>query len=156
MELKDLKTGMVVKLRNGDYCMVIGDYLIDNDSWVSLGEYNNNLTHCDLSCIDIIEVYKQRTNGNLMPKNWFKYIEDEKPIWRREDEVDWTKVPKWTKVQVRNDDNREWINAYFLGYNKHKLYCFETTICDKFTFEEGCFIEGGWKQCRLYKEEGEE
>lgn len=159
MELKNLKTGMVVKLRNGDYYMVIGNYLINNSGWDSFSEYNDDLTSKNNAKFSIVEVYEKRDRGDLIPRNWFKEIEEEEPIWKREGEIDWAKVPKWTKIQVRDYDNKEWRNAYFLGYYENNNYPFKATFCDKFSFEnfKNDSDNGDcWKQCRLYKEEGEE
>ncbi|XZN14456.1 hypothetical protein ACSW9O_15425 (plasmid) [Clostridium perfringens] len=50
--------------------------------------------------------------------------------------IDWTKVPKWTKILVRNYTNAAWKNAYFLNYKGDKEdYNLRATFCDKFTYD---------------------
>ena len=59
MNKKDLKTGMTVKLRKGDVCLVINDFIADKDSFMYFADFDDNLI-----CIggfpnhDIIEVYQ--------------------------------------------------------------------------------------------------
>lgn len=150
MKLKDLKTGMVVKNREGDYYIVINDCIVNEKTFDFLKNYNDNLTNIYSRNLDIVEVYKERKGAELKPKNWFNNIEEE-PIWKRE-EVDWSNIPMWTKVQVRDSSNEEWRNAYFLNYQKNNNFPFKVTFYDKFTFE-GDLFDNFWKQCRLYKKE---
>ena len=43
-----------------------------------------------------------------------KYNDVLKPIFTEiKREIDWTKVPRMTKVQVRDYEDKEWINRYF-------------------------------------------
>ena len=37
-------------------------------------------------------------------------------------EIDWSKIQRGTKVQVRNYEEREWKNAYFIKYNSQEPY----------------------------------
>lgn len=72
-------------------------------------------------------------------------------IWKRENEekreIDWTKVPKWTKVLVRNDKDDEWKKAYFLGTSP---LGFDTTFSDKFTLNDDHIRI--WQYIKLYDE----
>ena len=155
MEKSDLKNGMIVRLRNNSLYMVFENVLINNgESWSPLKDYENNLEFKYPGSIsrefDIIEVYKERKKCNLRVIKWFESIEDEEPIWRREEEEKWSKVPEWTKVQVRDSNNDVWKNAYFLKYFKGCESQFAATRFDKFTFNHDY---PRWKQCRLYKED---
>ena len=69
-------------------------------------------------------------------------------------EIDWTKVPRGTKVQVRDcEEWGRWINAYFVEQTKSTTHPFRTSICldDEFT---GVTMEGNthlWKYCRIHE-----
>lgn len=63
--------------------------------------------------------------------------------------IDWNKVPKWTKVQVRDCSSEEWKNEYFLSYNKDTSQ-YITTPCSEFSYREG-FFEEAYNECRVYK-----
>ena len=69
MKKPDLKVGMIVKLRNGDVCLVTqntkGDLFFTNNSgWVSIDSYNEDLTITrSMHCLDIIEVHGYRGSG---------------------------------------------------------------------------------------------
>ena len=152
MKLKDLKTGMVVKNREGNYYMVINDYIVREYVYNSLNNFNDNLTEKTLKKLDIVEVYKERKGAELRPKNWFLGIENEEPIWKREEEIDWNKIPQWTKVQVRDYDDCRWHNAYFIKYDNNNISPFYVTVYDKFTYSSFAPVLK-MKQCRLYKED---
>lgn len=154
MELKDLKTGMVVKNREGNYYMVINDCIVKEYMYNLFNNFNDNLTEKTYKKLDIVEVYKERKGRKLIPTNWFRGIEKEEPIWKREDKVDWNKVPQWTKVQVRDCDDYRWHNAYFIKYDNNETFPFYVTTCDKFTHSSNPILIQ-MKQCRLYKEEEE-
>ena len=160
MEKSDLKNGMIVRLRNNSLYMVFENVLINNgESWSPLKDYENNLEFKYPGSIgrelDIIEVYKERTKCDLRVIKWFESIEDEEPIWRKEEEEKWGKVPEWTKVQVRDEDDEEWRNAYFLGYiyKEDSDFRFEVSFYDEFTYDQNNLFNELWKQCRLYKED---
>ena len=153
MELKDLKNGMVVKDRKGDYFIVINEYLISHNRYDLLNNLNSDLTSEYGEKFDIVEIYKERKSYKLIPNFWFEGIKNEVPIWKREDEVDWTKIPKWTKVQVRDDEEEEWKNAYFLSFDKKSSeFQFEISFNDEFISED-VLISRVYNQCRLYKED---
>lgn len=59
-------------------------------------------------------------------------------------EIEWNKVPKFTKVQVKDEDYENWINAYFLDKDGSIFY---VTLCDEFTYDSREDL-GLWK-CRL-------
>ena len=70
MTLNDLKTGMVVKIRNGEYHIIMRDFIDDGDilaglscnnkilgTWTSLSNYNQDMTHSGVPYLDIVSVY---------------------------------------------------------------------------------------------------
>ncbi|HFD2052163.1 TPA: hypothetical protein ACF2DE_002894 [Clostridium perfringens] len=73
-----------------------------------------------------------------------------------EREIDWTKVPYQTKIQVRNSEDEEWVNRYFASYLKSAInddedYSFGTLdrMRDDFTKING--TSGGWfKMARIH------
>ena len=76
----------------------------------------------------------------------------------REREIDWDKVPKYTKVNVRDTDYEEWKNRYFLYVDENNDdYMYVTSLSntkDDFTGmnpEECCGLTGRYVQIRLDK-----
>ena len=96
MELKDLKTGMRIILRNGQELIVLKDVVTPNDKqegiyisinggWLSNDNYNNDLT-CkgENRKYDIMKVYAQNRgsfiDGTVLRKNAIRYMD---LIWER-------------------------------------------------------------------------
>ena len=76
----------------------------------------------------------------------------------REREIDWDKVPKYTKVNVRDTDSEEWKNRYFLYvdeiYDGYKYVTSLSNAKDYFTGmnpEDCCGLTGRYIQIRLDK-----
>lgn len=70
MTLNDLKTGMIVKIRNGEYHIIMRDFIDAGDvlaglscnnkilgTWTSLSNYNQDMTHSGVPYLDIVSVY---------------------------------------------------------------------------------------------------
>ena len=75
-----------------------------------------------------------------------------------EREIDWGKVPKYTKVNVRDTDYEEWKNRYFLYVDEicdgYKYATSLSNTKDYFTGmnpEEWCGLTGRYVQIRLDK-----
>lgn len=66
-------------------------------------------------------------------------------------ELDWNKVPSWTKVQVRDEDTREWQNVYYLGLSELRTFPYLITFYDKFTFNDEYASGLSYKQIRLHE-----
>jgi hypothetical protein len=87
MELKDLKTGMVVELRNGDKYLVINQAGklsgIRENSYItfnSLYAHKSDMTWSDDSCLDIVKVFCPSLSGfRTMLKN------ERNCIWTRDE-----------------------------------------------------------------------
>ena len=89
MTLNDLKTGMIVKIRSGEYYIIMRDFIdygdvlaglscnnIISDTWISLSAYNKDMTHPTLPNIDIMSVYASYTYSADTPK---------KLLWERKE-----------------------------------------------------------------------
>ncbi len=82
MKLNDLKTGMWVKTRNGDMSLVMRDHIsiddgifIDKYGYFEFKEYNDDMTDCEFTEYDIIEVFKPdlgnyTLNGDCLISIW--------------------------------------------------------------------------------------
>lgn len=66
-------------------------------------------------------------------------------------EIDWTKVPRGTKVQVRSYS--KWENAYFVEENKEFKCPFKTSffLDDNFTNTSMEYASQNWSQCRIHE-----
>ena len=81
MTLDDLKTGMIVKTREGKYNIVMRDFIDDGDilagisynnvisnTWISFSRYNKDMTHSALPNLDIVSVYSSSVYSVDTPK----------------------------------------------------------------------------------------
>lgn len=100
----------------------------------------------------IISLHPRKSFDSGKTNGFPKYERPSKPGKMSENEVDWTKIPMWTRVQVRDGDNEEWKNAYFLSYEKDTNFQFEASFFDEFT-SENTLVSEVYYQCRLYKED---
>lgn len=70
-----------------------------------------------------------------------------------EREIDWNRVPKWTKVQVRDNDKHEWVNRYFIGVNYGMFsltHPFVATMFDEFIHDGFECNNNGYRYCRIH------
>ncbi len=125
----DLENGMIIEWRNGSKFLVIGTQALHLGGHHSLDSYTEDLR--DICCnknYDIVKVYKTE-NDCITLKSLFDYLE---LVWERKPEIDWSKVPEWTKCQYK--DNNTWRNCYYLGYRVDiNPYSCEFTLFDPFT-----------------------
>ena len=114
--IKDfLCPGMNIQLKNGT-CYFIShnkESLIKEKNYrIPLKSYDSNLSHIegmvqwDISSVVI----------NLNGTTW--------RIWERK-KVDWSKVPKDTRVFVRDSTDKEWEKAHFALYDKGTFYVYQ-------------------------------
>lgn len=146
MKKSDLKEGMIVEIRDGDRFVVryVNDEvcLSGKAYWLDLTNgYTSDLKYYSDSSLDIVKVYSSHSYvlRSLFEDNELNVI------WSRPNNVDYNKVPKWTKVQVRDKNSEEWKNRYFLGCDGK---WFLATGRDKFSYEEDCFSQ--YEQCRIH------
>lgn len=57
MNKKDLKTGMVIEMQDEDKMLVCGNMLLNNESWMKLDSYNDNMECAIDRDLDIVRVY---------------------------------------------------------------------------------------------------
>ena len=89
MTLDDLKTGMIVKTREGKYNIVMKDFIDEGDimaglscdnkiseTWISLSNYNQDMTHSGVPYLDIVSVYASYPYSADTPK---------RPLWERKE-----------------------------------------------------------------------
>lgn len=159
--IDDIQTGDIVVTRNRGNAIVIAGRIKTTDNLFSeyglgdLKDYRKNLETIDreINEYDIEKVYKII---NCYDYSLDKII-DELPvdkvelIWERKREIDWTKVPKFTKVQVKDRGTTKWENRYYIGYNKENIYPYKATCCDPFTYQDDT-NEEGWEEIKFYDE----
>ncbi len=148
MRKEDLKDGMIVEVEfeniENERLIKLGDKFI-GQGYVRLIDVTDELTlnaNRD-SKSKIIKVFKNKSMTCLKDINNDICLE---LIWERKREIDWSKVPKWTKVQVRDFEGEEWKNIYFINFSTNGI--FKATYFDEFTFSEG--DESEWYQCRIH------
>lgn len=84
MKKSDLKNGMIIKNRNEDKYILIGDTFLKGGANIKLSFYSDDLFHCVHSGLDIIEVFECEDLSSL--DDVFK--DDKlKSIWKRESQV---------------------------------------------------------------------
>lgn len=146
MVKSDIKNGMSFKTRYGDKCYIIDSKVYkksDKDEsilglWGSLEEclksYDNELlVHESPHGADIMEVYD--IENNL--------------VWERQ-EIDWSKIPRDTKVYVRQNQEDGWELRYFTKYENNKFY----TYSNGRTFWSDSFVDlEKWNYCELAETE---
>ena len=89
MTLNDLKTGMIVKIRDGNSYIVMRDFIDEGDilaglsrnnkiseTWTSLSNYNQDMTNSRFPHIDIMSVYDSYPYSADTPK---------KLLWERKE-----------------------------------------------------------------------
>ena len=89
MTLNDLKTGMIVTIRDGNSYIVMRDFIDSGDvlaglscsniisgTWISLSSYNQDMTHSAFPNLDIVNVYASSVYSADTPK---------KLLWERKE-----------------------------------------------------------------------
>ncbi len=152
MRKEDLKDGMIIEVECSNLQTVrlikLGCRAVGFNISAILTSMTDDLSWGDWDC-RIIKVFKNISMTCLEDINNDKCLE---LIWKRGREIDWSKVPKWTKVQVKDFDEEDWENNYLIEFKKDKTGkdIFTTTNCDKFTYADygdAC----DWWQCRIHE-----
>lgn len=145
MKPKDLRDGMVVRLKSGDKCLVFNGEFYDSEFLKSVNcrtcNYDDNMNSVISSRFDIQEVYD--TPSAMC------HVHLSNMLWERP--IDWSKIEIDTKILVRDNDSEEWFRRHFAGVKDGIVYAWgdggtswsigkgKRTVC--------------WKQAKLYKEE---
>lgn len=128
MKKSDLKDGMIVEYKDGSFGLKLGAGIISNNEHLEIEDLEENLTTIDELDV-IVRVYES------VNVHFFSEINDKsklKLIWERKKEIDWSKVPKWTKVRCKGEFG--YYNAYHYEYIPNEIHCFGHTTRDEFTF----------------------
>ena len=96
MRKEDLKTGMLVQLRNGEVKAIIGDYYYAYKSYNNLSWFRDDLTNKDINDYDIIRVSSVITGYDLKPENWTEETLNNNLLWEREE------VPEYVEIILEN------------------------------------------------------
>lgn len=142
MKKSDLKNGMIFQIRYGTkYYIVLNEiYTLDNSVSYTGSFYN------------IMKYYKEdlKYDGTTSNDIMYVYDSDGNLIWKRE-EIDWSKIPKDTKVLVRNSKEEEWQRRYFAEYKNGKPYTFNNGWTSWTTSNKT-----SWEYCKLVEPEQKE
>ena len=141
---KDLKDGMVVEVRDGEFFLVLNDKIIGNEGYVELTNYDKELFNSNFNNLDIMGIFKSEA-GRL--KTLFE-ISKLKPIWQRP-EVDWSKVEVDTKIEMMDANTENWSKYHFKSFDKN-LVCVFRNGETSFTTTGGTMARHE-KYARLYK-----
>lgn len=149
MEKKDLKNGMVVMNREHKMFVVVDDWLISDNEYSYLSDYNEDLKSAsdryEYPELDIIEIYQPEISGfDLI----FEVCRSTQPIWKRS-EVDWSKIEVDTKIEIKSPTNGIWCKRYFAKYKDGYIYYWDNKRTS-FTETE---ITRNNTEVRLYKED---
>lgn len=132
MKKSDLKDGMIVKTGKAIY-LVCGDKFLGLNGYMGFENYDENLKikGNGFEILNINFVYETECWG-LGLKDLLSKTTALKLIWERKKEIDWSKVPKWTKVRCKGEFG--YYNAYHYEYIPNEIHCFGHTTRDGFTF----------------------
>jgi hypothetical protein len=100
----DLKTGMFVKQRNGDFKIVLGDAICGYDYFSPLYSYNVSMLLCDSAQteFDIMAVYNKNSNVAL---SYYLQGQDLQIIWKRTEQTEAQK--EMEVLQAKMDELQE-------------------------------------------------
>ena len=156
---EDLQTGHIVVTRGEGNAILLGEsfkrssYLMNELCMSELIDYNYDLKTKSgtIEHYTIDKVYKiVRGTYSL------ETLIDELPedgvalIWERKKEIDWSKVPKFTRVQVRDGNEEDWLERYFIGYTGDNIAPYIATAYGEFTYKKN--TNTYWNQIRIYDE----
>lgn len=138
MNKSDLKNGMFFEMRNKSRFLILNNeiyleniyrYEYSKKLHYFLESYNDDMCSMDDDKYDIMRVLDL----------------DDNLLWKR-DEIDWNKIPRDTKVYVRQNQEDEWELRYFTYYENNKFY----TYSNGRTFWSDSFVDlEKWNYCEL-------
>lgn len=146
----DLKSGMVVKNRAGNFYLVVDNTLIGKE-WCRLRYFEDNLIHSSLQNLDIMKVWDIKEDDSYFRK-YESLNEVEKrftPVFDRDNMIDWSKVEVDTKVLVKDEHDCEWFKRYFAKYEHGRVYTFGG---GKTSFSSVGNDYMAWDEAKLYEE----
>lgn len=138
MNKNDLKNGMFFEMRNKSRFLILNNeiyleginlYEYSSNLHYFLVSYNDDMCSMNDNKYDIMEVFNSCNES----------------IWKR-GKVDWSKIPRDTKVYVRQNQEDEWELRYFTCYENNKFY----TYSNGRTFWSDSFVDlEKWNYCEL-------
>lgn len=153
MRKSDLKDGMVVEIRwnaMGDKrYLILGDRLVCKDGYTKLGTISEDLILLEGRGCAIQKVFT--VNDEILNLEELFLNKRLDLIWKRPEELNWSGVELYTKVQVRDYEDSKWINKYFIRRDDNGQFVVSSIKNDDFTGVEG--MEYEYRYCRLFKEE---
>ena len=66
-------------------------------------------------------------------------------------EIDWSKVPQGTKVQVQDFGDNEWLNRYFVFTDNNRYFVSRHKEDDDFIGIKISQRVSGWDYCRIHE-----
>lgn len=132
MKKSDLENGMIIEWNDNfnELGVIIGDSIRYKNGYDELSILDENLRYKKDKKDYISAIYKVKEKRCSL-LNIFKK-ENLELIWKRPREIDWSKVPKWTKVRCKGEFG--YYNAYHYEYIPNEIHCFGHTTRDEFTF----------------------
>ena len=103
MKKSDLKTGMVVELRNKKKYLVINDSMSNLDGWDKMSNYEDDLTSRAFDSLDILKVYE--TSGGSFKSMFLN--SNLTLIWEREENTAIDKLSELFRnncIENKNDN----------------------------------------------------
>lgn len=146
MKKSDLKDGMVVETRDGIKYLIRtlenGDKILSAmGKWLALDDgYDEDLNDDCFKDLDIVKIF---TTNEFVLSSVFNE-NSLNLIWERKREIDWSKVPKWTPVQV-SDWGNDFEGKDFLIKYEPELREFPFIVARNFR-KEAC----SYKYCRIH------
>ena len=102
MKKSDLKTGMVVELRNENKYLVMNDSILNLDGWDKMSNYEDDLTSRAFDSLDILKVYE--TGGGSFKSMFLN--SNLTLIWEREENTPVDKLSELFRnncIENKND-----------------------------------------------------
>ncbi len=116
MKKSDLKNGMSFECRGKAKYFIINDKIYrDKGTLIPTGVFEERMKGYS----DDLRIALSDGKMDIMKI----YDIDNKLIWERE-EIDWSKIPKDTKVLVKNHNDSYWNKEYFNSYSGGKYYTY--------------------------------
>lgn len=90
MTKKDLKTGMIVQLRDGSIFLIINDVIVQVCGYDFLDNYKDDLSNVAESKFDIVKVSNVLDDYLLKPENWTEETLNDNLLWKRDEYKEYT------------------------------------------------------------------
>lgn len=141
MRKEDLKDGMIIEVEFTAIPNIrfikLGYRGVTINDFIGLTAMADNL--CWENC-RIIKVFKNKAMTCLEDINDDNCLE---LIWEREREIDWNKIPKWTKVQAWDENEKYTIDSLLVAYEPELR--FGLIVADNKDDEPR-----GYKHCKIH------